>query len=331
MSATRVLIIMPVYNEVRHLPLVLESIRAQTFSHTRVYMVAVDGGSLDGSRDILRAWFTQGDVPGLVAVNPQRKITAALNIGLAYAGEDDIVLRLDAHTIYEPTYVADAVLAIERASADVGCIGCAHIPVSATGFGKRLVEALYTNPMGLGGADYRTGSDVREVDTAYLGAWRAALLRRVGGFNEALEAGEDAEMAARIRALGYRILRVPLPCRFIINRGPIATIRQWHRYGYWRARMLLANPRSMRLRHVVSVASAIAALALSLSPFRPALVPVFGVYCALVVRGRTRNETPAVTIASMFYFPALQLAFSAGLMRGLLSARRQRAIGSHRG
>lgn len=324
MSAARVVVIMPIYNEGRWLPGVLQSIAAQTFDRRRVYFVAVDGNSGDDSRQLLDAWFSKSGVPGCVALNHRRSIPSALNIGLRYAREDDIIVRLDAHAVYGPGYIADAVQALETARGDVGCVGSVCIPMPVRAFGDRLVYALYTNPMGLGGGSHRIGDGVREVDTVYLGVWRASLLIEAGGFDEAFEANEDAELCARLKQMGLRILRAPLPCRFIITKGAIASIRQWHRYGYWRGRMLLRHPWFTRARHVVAPLSAIATLALLLSPWRILLVPAFALYAFSVFRYRTKSEPLSVTAAATMYFPAVQFAFSAGMLKGLFGIRRKR-------
>lgn len=319
MNYQRVAVIMPVYNEAAHLHRVLDSISAQTIDHSRLYFIGVDGASSDDSAAILQHWLRAAGIAGVILANPRRKIPIALNIALSHAGEEDVIVRLDAHTVYEPDYLYDAVRTLEALPPDVGCIGGAHLPIPAAGFSQRLVEALYTNPMGLGGADYRFGSDIREVDNVYLGVWRPGLLARAGGFNEALDANEDGEMSARIRDLGYRILRVPLRCRFIINRNPWGAVRQWHRYGFWRCRMLQSNPRFIRRRHVLNPAAAVLAIALALSPLRLLLLPAFAVYCALVFRMRAKGEPPLVTLATFAYFPVLQFANAIGMFAGLLS------------
>jgi succinoglycan biosynthesis protein ExoA len=318
----RVLIVMPVYNEASHLQNVLDSITRQDFDHRRLYFIAVDGRSSDESPQILKKWLSSGDIDGVALSNPLRNIPVSLNLALQRATADDIVVRLDAHTLYGSRYLSEAIEALEAAPQDVGCIGAGHVPVHCTVFPKRIVEALYTNPMGLGGADYRCGDHVREVDHAYLGVWRPGLLRRAGGFNETLEANEDAEMSARIRALGYRILRVPLPCQFIVNRGPWGAIRQWHRYGYWRAKMLACNPGCIRRRHVIVPLAALFAVALAFSPWRFILVTLFIVYAGLVFRARAKQEPLPVTLATLVFFPALQFAYAVGLLRGLLTRRR---------
>jgi succinoglycan biosynthesis protein ExoA len=321
MNPARVVAIMPVYNEARHLPLVLESISAQTFARDRLFFVGVDGNSTDGSGEILAAWLACGSVRGRVLRNPLRKIPISLNMGIAEATPEDIVVRLDGHTIYGDSYIAEAVAALEKAPADVACIGCAHRPIPGNSFEQRIVAALYTNPMGLGGADFRLGDDVREVDNIYLGAWRPGVLMQVGGFNEVLQANEDGDISARIRQLGYRILRVPLPCRFFVNRGVAGSIRQWGRYGFWRAKMLQRNPKFIRVRHVLAPAAAITALALTFSPLRLLLAPGFALYSYLIFRGRARDEAFPVTLATLFFFPTLQFAFAAGMLAGLASGK----------
>jgi|SRR5579884_212677 len=324
MKFSRVVLIMPVYNEARHLPAVLESIAAQSFDRARLFFVAVDGESQDRSGALLRAWFAASAMPGRVVTNLHRKIPAALNLGLKFATQDDVVLRLDAHTIYGPTYIADAVRMLEQAAPDVACVGCAQVPVTGTTLRERIIEALYTNPMGLGGADFRVGNDVKEVENIYLGAWRPGVLMRAGGFNETMDANEDAELSARLRRMGLRILRAPLPCRCLIKRGLLASIRQWNRYGYWRAKMLQRNPDFIRMRHVVSPAAALAAVILAASPIRLLLIPAYALYGALVFRYRAQGEPLVVTLAAIAYFPWLQFAFATGMLAGMVTGAPKR-------
>ena len=317
----RVAMIMPVYNEARHLRAVLDSIASQSFDCERLFFIAVDGGSTDGSVDILRSWFTQSGIAGCVISNPRRKIPIALNLGLELTTNDDIILRLDAHTLYGATYVADAVRGLESAPPDVCCVGCAQIPEPSSRFKERVVGALYTNPMGLGGADFRVGDDVREVDNIYLGVWRPGVMSRTGGFNETMEANEDGEMSARLRQMGYRILRIPLPCRCLIKRGMTGTIRQWGRYGYWRSKMLQRNPQCIRRRHVIPPAAAILVLVLASSPLRLILLPAFSIYALLVFRCRADAEPLPVTLSTLAFFPLVQFAFGCGMLIGLLTGR----------
>lgn len=311
--------IMPVYNEARHLPDVLQSIAAQEFDHERMFLIIVDGNSTDDSAEIARAWFAAGTIDGCVLSNPRRKIPISMNVALRCVSQDDVVIRLDAHTLYGTTYVADAIRALDEAPADVACIGGAHLPVPGSTFEECVVEALYTNPLGLGGADFRLGDDIRETDSVYLGVWRPGVLLRAGGFNETMEANEDGELAARVRRMGYRILRVPLPCRFLIKRGVLASIRQWNRYGFWRAKMLQRQPKFIRIRHIASPAAVVTLLAMLYSPWRLLLLPGFCLYALFVFRWRAKDEPLPVTLASLAFFPVLQFAWGTGMLAGMLT------------
>ena len=320
-SDALVVIIMPVYNEARHLPDVLASLDRQAFPRERMFLVVVDGNSNDGSSALVREWLATSDIAGCVVDNPRRKIPVALNLALQHADDTDIVMRLDAHTIYSDTYVADAVRSLENAPADVACIGSAQLPVPGTTFEERVVEALYTNPLGLGGADFRLGDDVREVDSVYLGVWRPGILSRCLGFNESMDANEDGELAARLRSMGFRLLRVPLECRFLIKRGVLASIRQWNRYGYFRAKMLQRHPQFIRLRHVAAPAAVLFLGCLLMSPLRLMVLPLFMLYACALFRLRKNREPFAVTLATLAFFPLVQLSFAAGMFGGLLTGR----------
>src|SRR5579885_3532690 len=314
-SFDRIILMMPIRNAARHLPRVLESISNQSLSHKRLYLIVVDGDSDDGNREIAERFLRASDVAGRVIDNPRRKIPIALNLALELTSNRDVIVRLDGHTVYGKTYLEDAVSALLGAPEDVACVGCAQRPAPSSDFQERVVGALYTNPMGLGGADFRVGDDIREVENIYLGVWRPGVFQQVGGFDETLDANEDAEHSARIRRSGLRILRLPLPCECYIKRTIYTSITQWHRYSYWRARMLLRNPTCARLRHIVTPLAAIAVLALCCLKQWLVLSACFVVYGILVLRSRRRDEHPLVTLATLAYFPIVQLAFALGMFR----------------
>jgi glycosyltransferase involved in cell wall biosynthesis len=321
MNSSRALVMMPLYNEAQHLPRVLQSIERQTLERERMYFVAIDGNSTDGSAEVVRRWLTRSGIAGRVLWNPRRSIPTSLNLALSLAKQTDVVVRLDAHAVYGPEYLSQAITALEESPADVACVGCTARPAPATRFAERIVAALYTNVMGLGSDNGRVYATSREADSVYLGAWRPGVLQEAGGFNETMKANEDGELSARLRQCGYRILRVPLPCRFLIKRGPAAAIRQFGRYGYWRAKMLQRNPAFIRLRHVLPPVALLCGLAVLFTPLRFVLAPLFGAYALLIFRAREQGEPLPVTLTSVVYFPIVQSAFATGMVCGFLTGR----------
>ncbi|MFI5388950.1 MAG: glycosyltransferase, partial [Candidatus Eremiobacterales bacterium] len=102
----RVALVMPMLNEAVDLPETLASIGAQTFDASRMRFIAVDGGSTDASREIVERWLALSGIEGEVVRNPRKRIPISLNVGAERAGRDALIVRLDAHTTYGPTYIA---------------------------------------------------------------------------------------------------------------------------------------------------------------------------------------------------------------------------------
>jgi succinoglycan biosynthesis protein ExoA len=319
MSGPRFVCIMPFLNEARHLPAVLASIESQTFARERLFFVAVDNGSSDQGPALVRAWLARTATPGTVVTASVRSIPFALNTGLAHATEADVVVRLDAHTLYDPGYLATIDDAFASLEDDVWCVGGAPTPAPAGDFSSALGEALYSNPMGLGPADFRSDPNrTRRVTTVYLGAWRPGVLQRLGGFDERWEANEDCELSERVAAAGGATARVPVRCGRICTRGPVATVRQWSRYGFWRAQTFRRYPSAVRPRHVAAPVALVAALALLLSPRRALLAPLYLAYALTTILMRRPRESPLVTAASLVFFPFVHSGYACGLIVGTL-------------
>lgn len=314
----RITLIMPVRNEARDLPATLASLTAQVFDHSRLRLFVIDGCSDDATRELAATWFSSGTIAGGVIANPARTIPAGLNTGILYADTGDIIVRLDGHTLYGPSYLAELISTLEDAPADVACAGGPQRPVSDSSFASRLVGSLYANPMGLGGADHRSSREKRYVSQVYLGAWRPGVLQRLGGFDERWRANEDSELSARILQARWRILWAPLDCRYRINRGPYATFRQWSGYGYWRAQTLRRYPALAKPRHFAAPLALLIAAGLLCTPFRPLLAAGYAAYAGAVVLKRGPQDSLALALAGALFFPCTQAGWSFGLLRGLL-------------
>jgi succinoglycan biosynthesis protein ExoA len=314
-----VCLVMPFHNEAAHLPAVLESLAAQRDGSGRPYrltLIAVDDRSTDGGAATVEQWLTQSGWTGEVVAADARNIASALNRGLARVPDDAYVIRVDAHTVYASDYVATIMNAFASLPAGVWCVGGNHELTAPTTFGRALHAALFSNPMGFGPADYRTFEEVRPVTSVYLGAWRPGVLRKLHGYDERWRANEDAELAERVREAGGSVVRVPAHSRKILTRGARAALKQWTRYGYWRAQTIAAHPGSVRPRHVVPPIALLAALGLAVSPARIVLLPLGAVYAVMTIMLRPPGQSAAVTAASLVYFPLVHAGYACGMIAG---------------
>lgn len=320
MTAPRIACIMPFLNEARHLPAVLASLTVQTLPRERLFVVGVDNGSSDDSDALFARWLADNGIAGRLVREAVRSIPRALNAGLAHTAQGDLVVRLDAHTIYQPEYLATIDAAFAALPADVWCVGGAPTPhPEPRSYGSALVSTLYSNPLGLGPADFRRDvAAAREVTTVYLGAYRPGVLARLGGFDERWIANEDAELTERIRANGGRVFRVPVRMDLIVTRGPAAMVRQWTRYGFWRMQTFRRYPSAVRMRHVAPPAALLLALALGLSRARRWLVPLYLAYAVATILARRRGEPAAVTAGTLVFFPLVHAGYACGLVAGFV-------------
>ncbi|MGQ0601168.1 MAG: glycosyltransferase family 2 protein [Anaerolineales bacterium] len=264
MKAPHVSVVIPCFNEARHLPAVLAALEAQTFRDFEI--VLADGGSTDDTVEVARRWSqSAAALPLRVIPNPQRHIPHALNAGIA-AARGEIIIRLDGHSYPQPDYVASCLRALdESGAAMVG--GALDVQSGAPTALAEAIALAVTSPLGAGDAAYRLGASTgREVETVPFGCFARALWEKLGGYNEVLLTNEDYEFAERVRASGGRVWLDPrIRFRYVARATLPDLARQYWRYGWWKAQMLRRYPRSLRWRQAVPMAWSGAAVILTLS------------------------------------------------------------------
>lgn len=234
-------VLVPVLDEIDHVGAMLAGIAAQRIDRP-VEFLLIDGGSTDGTREHLAR--AVADDPRLRLLdNPARHIPSALNVGLR-GSRGRFVARMDAHTIYPYDYLANGVRRIEEGAAEwVSGPALAH----GTGRWSRRVALALETRLGVGGATFRRATGEVETDTGFTGVLLRETLERLGGWDEASLVNEDAELAARLRAAGGRILCVPdMAARYIPRDSLRGLGRQYFRYGQYRARTSGIHPHGLR-------------------------------------------------------------------------------------
>jgi glycosyltransferase involved in cell wall biosynthesis len=324
-------IIVPCYNEAPTIGGLLEAISDQTHAIEEMEVVIAEGGSTDGTREVIEDFARNHPNLRLTVVdNPNRSIPTALNLAIA-ASQGAVVIRLDAHSTPEPDYVERCLETLERSqAANVG--GLWEIkPGRDTWIGQSIAAAA-AHPLGAGDARYRTSGPGGPVDTVPFGAYPREWLDRVGSFSEDLLTNEDYEYNVRIRKQGGVVWFNPSIRSAYVARGSLVALsRQYARYGFWKARMLLRFPASLRLRQALPPLLVLSSLALLVSaPFIPfasaALAVEWGAYAAVLlaaalVEGIRRHSAALLggfPLATATMHLAWGSAFWWGLLTGLL-------------
>jgi len=225
-------IILPTLNERGHIRDCLDSLYGQDYNNI-VAILVIDGGSTDGTRDIVAA---EGGIVRLID-NPRMTAAAAMNIGIAECTTERFV-RVDAHTLYARDYVSRSVSSAIESGAAV--VGGPMRPVGTNPFG-RAVAAVTTSPLGVGPGRFHYSEVLEEVETVYLGIFDKATVLKVGGYDETeLQwAAEDQELNFRIRKTGGRIVLDPrIRSTYFPRNTPRSLARQYHNYGMCKASTL---------------------------------------------------------------------------------------------
>ena len=326
-------VIVPCYNEARTIGALLSSIQAQTFGSARIEVILSDGGSTDGTREVIaRAAATAAPLTVKLVDNPDRSIPAALNRAIAAAG-GGMVVRLDAHAVPAPDYIARCVQVLaDTAAANVG--GVWDIRPGAEGWVARSIAVAVAHWLGAGDAGYRAGARAGPVDTVPFGAFDRRWLQRVGAFNEDLLTNEDYEYNYRIRQAGGQIWLDPsIRCVYFARPTLPALARQYWRYGYWKAHMLSRFPRSLRWRQAIPPLFVAALVGLLVaSAFWPTaavgLAALLTVYLAVLfgaaILQSARGRDISLTIGLPAAWSTVHLCWGTGLLAGWIAAQAAR-------
>ena len=244
-------VIVPCYNEEKTIGLLLESLLKQTYPLDDMEVVIADGMSEDGTRREINAFKqTHPELTIRVVDNIKRTIPAALNTAIA-AARGKAIVRLDAHSIPNEEYVARSAAGLEAGKGgNVG--GVWEIIPGEDSWIAQAIAAAAAHPLGVGDAKYRYTDTAGEVDTVPFGAFTAALVEEIGGFDEQLLANEDYEFNTRIRKAGYKIWLDPqIRAKYFARATLTSLAKQYSRYGFWKVRMLRRYPETLRWRQAL--------------------------------------------------------------------------------
>jgi glycosyltransferase involved in cell wall biosynthesis len=303
-------VIVPAYNEERYIEACVRSILAQDVDGGLEVLVA-DGRSADRTRELAER------AGARVIDNAARTIPAALNAAVD-AAEGDVIVRFDAHAEMPPGYVAACVRALEEEDRAANVGGWRD----AQGLGPwgRAVGAALASPAGVGNPRIwrrpAPGEGRRELETVPLGAWPAATLREAGGWREDLLANEDFELNHRLRERGGRVIFDPeIWSVYRPRESPEEIVRQYWRYGNWKAVMLAGDPDSLRPRQLAPLGLLVV---LAAAPVSRSARRALALYALLVCGVAARSGggwRVAPTLAAM------HVAWGAGVVCGLARRR----------
>lgn len=198
-------------NTAKTLGACIGSVRESRYPSHLITVIYADGGSRDGSADLARSLGAEVVVVESDAPTPGRQRNAGWALG-----RSEVVQFLDSDTVLDPDWLPRASEALVPGVAAV-CGDRKELHPEATVF-NWLGDQEWNGPAGDAEA---FGGDVFV---------RRSALEASGGYNPGLIAGEDPELAHRIRLAGHRIVKLDV----LMTRHDLAmkTLKQYWRRAY---------------------------------------------------------------------------------------------------
>jgi GT2 family glycosyltransferase len=326
-------VVVPCRNERQFIAACLESVINSAYPKERLEILVADGMSDDGTRDVIHA-IAARDPRVKLLDNPKRILASAWNTGIR-AAAGDIIVALNAHTVFPPEYIpvcVEHLLAYPSAGYVGGVVRT--LPQQDSVLGRAIASAL-SHQFGVGGSRFRVGiTEPTWSDTAAFGGYRRSVFEQLGGFNEELVRSQDMEFHLRLKKSGARILLVPGMVGTYYTRS---TLREFVRFsyvnGFWLTYPLRYSHHMLSFRHLVPmvfvVVLAIAAVtsAWSVSGQRLALAAA-GAYglCAIgaALHVAVTRRSGWMLLLLPFTFLTLHVLYGVGSLVGLLQAAASR-------
>jgi glycosyltransferase involved in cell wall biosynthesis len=320
-----VTVIAPCRNEARFIEKALNSILQGDYPADRMELLVVDGMSTDGTREIVQRMAVRNNRIKLLD-NPGKIQAAAMNVGIK-AARGEYIIRADAHSVYDPSYIRKCIEVTKRTgAANVGgywtTLPGADTPVA------RAIAAATTSRFGVGRALHRIGGTEQETDHAAFGTFRKDLFEKIGLYDERLVRNEDTEISHRIRKAGGRIVISPEIKISYYERAAYRKLWQmgfnnglWNLYAVW-----LILGKGLSIRHFVPLFFVLGLITLTAGAFfwwplkwilLGYVLLYLSVACLFSVR-RTR-QTKISAILVLWSFVILHLAYGLGSIWAIIT------------
>lgn len=281
--------IVPMLNEVDNITACLQSLFEQNYPQNHLEIIVVDGGSHDGSIEIVKEFALKHSNIKLLGW-PGLNCPAAMNVGILNANpKTRVIAKVDAHGYIDPNYFIAGV----RYLIDNGNVKCVGGPIKYITKSRIQVSntVARSSIFGVGGGTYTYNDTVKiqYVDSVQCGIYDAKTLVDVGMFDEALQFGEDEEVNWRIKLRGYQILLTPEVKFYYYPRPSFgALFRQYRGYGDARVRVLLKHRNYFKLKHLipflfVGFLMVFSILGIFIPQFVILLIMLIGLYFALSI------------------------------------------------
>lgn len=310
-------VVVPTLDEEAYIGDVLAAFAAQTYPAEQMDLIVADGGSHDRTRAIVEAFARS--VPNVRLIdNPETHQSAGLNRAAAVSTAD-VLVRWDAHARYPVDYVEAAVRVLQAPDVDV--VGGYWEPIGDTTFGDWTAAAMASR-IGVGTGRFSADAARGLSDSAMCAIMERSTFHAVSGYDTAMRpAGEDADIAYRIRAQGGAVMFDPSVRAVYVPRGTASGLAsQYYGYGIAKANLLVKHGEFPSPRPLAPAALFLTLVAAAIVPrLRGRLRLLIAAYGLGLGAGAvaTVDGPPSRRMGAALAASIMHLSYGAGVWAGL--------------
>jgi len=241
-------IVMPVRNEIQFIERNLEQILKQDYPTEKLEVIVADGGSDDGTRELLDRMATS---TGRIKVidNQQKIVPTGLNAAIEES-KGEIVIRIDGHVVVEKDFVKESVKVLQD-HPEAWAAGGPIIHRAKTANGKAIAEAM-SHRIGVGNASHRMPNfEGYGEGTAFPALYRW-VFDKVGLYDERLVRNQDDEFYYRLNQAGGKFFISPrIKYAYFVREKLIQLLRQYYQYSFWRIPVIRKHGHPTTIRQMI--------------------------------------------------------------------------------
>jgi glycosyltransferase involved in cell wall biosynthesis len=244
----KVSVIIPCRNEENFISNTLKSVINGNYPLEDMEILIVDGRSNDKTREIVKDFEKRYKQIKLID-NPEQTVPYAMNYGIKES-KGDIIVRLDAHSVYPSNYISKLVYWLEKLDADnVGGVWDT-MPANDSVEAKAIAYST-SHSFGIGNAQYRISKkdEPYQVDTVPFGCYKRKVFDKIGLFDTDLTRNQDDELNARLIQNGGKIFLIPdLKIKYFARENFAKMFKMFYQYGYFKplVNLKLKTPATIR-------------------------------------------------------------------------------------
>jgi len=309
-------VIIPCRNEASFIGPCLDSVLAGDVPADRLEIIVADGMSTDGTRETVARYCAKYPSIRLID-NPKFTVSPALNAGIRLA-KGELIIRLDAHSQYPPSYIADCAALLEKTGA-ANAGGSVINVANGNNPWAEPIRFVTGHVFGVGNGACRTSDRAGFVDTVPFGTFRREIFQKAGFFDERLTRNQDNEFNARLIRAGYKIAFDPkIKIQYRNQASLSGLLFQAYYTGMWNVYTLRLCPYTFRWRRFIPPLFVLYLLLLPVAVKLGviALLPLLLYLFLTVIFSASDNYPVPVKIRIAATFISYHLAYGAGTLCG---------------